>query len=148
MGAILALAAFVTGLFVPVQLALNGQLGTALKSAYLGAFFVFVTGVAAMGLVLAVSRTGLPAPASLAAVPPVAWFGGVIATVYILAVVILVPRLGVGATAVLIIAGQVAGALVLDHFGAFGAPEIKLSATRIAGGVAVVVGALLVRVGG
>ncbi|MEL6643408.1 MAG: DMT family transporter [Pseudomonadota bacterium] len=148
MAAILALAAFVTGVFVPVQLALNGQLGTALKSAYLGAFFVFVTGVAAMGLVLAVSRTGLPSPATLASVPPVAWLGGVIATVYILAVVILVPRLGVGATAALIIAGQVAGALALDHFGAIGTAEIKVNATRLLGGAAVVGGALLVRLGG
>ncbi|MEM9972985.1 MAG: DMT family transporter [Pseudomonadota bacterium] len=147
MGAILGLAAFFTGILVPVQLALNGQLGTALKSAYLGAFAIFVTGVAAMGIVLVASRTALPAPATFAAVPPLAWFGGVIATLYILAVVILVPRLGVGATAVLIIAGQVVGALALDHLGAFGAAEVKLSAIRVLGGALVIGGALLVRVG-
>ena len=140
-------AAFATGILVPLQLALNGLLGTALKSAYLGAFFVFVTGVAAMGAVLALSRTALPGPAALGAVPPVAWLGGLIATAYILAVVVLVPKLGVGTTAVLIIAGQVAGALALDHLGAFGTAQVPVSALKLLGAAAVIGGAALVRVG-
>ncbi len=147
MAILLGLAAFVTGLLVPVQLALNGQLGQALKSAYLGAFFVFVTGVMAMGLVLVVSRTALPGPAALGAVPIPAWTGGIIATAYILSVVILVPRLGVGSTAILIIAGQITGALLLDALGAFGTTQVALTPTRMAGAAAVLAGAAAVRFG-
>lgn len=147
MQGLLALAAFATGLLVPVQLALNGQLGQALKSAWLGAFFVFVTGVLAMGLLLAVTRTALPSPTQLSAVPLTAWGGGIIATLYILAVVILVPRLGAGTTAVLIVAGQIVAALVLDRMGAFGMAQVDLSPLRLLGGAAVVAGAALVRFG-
>lgn len=141
------LAAVVTGLLVPVQLALNAQLGGALRSPYLGAFFVFLVGVLAMGAVLLALRQPLPGAADLRAIPPLAWAGGAIATIYILAVVILVPRIGVGTTAVLIIAGQIAGALLLDHLGAFGAPRIPFNALRAAGLAAVVAGATLVRIG-
>lgn len=144
---LLFLAAFATGLAVPVQLALNAQLGQTLRSAWIGAFFVFAVGLAAMALVLLLTRTALPAPARLAEVPPLAWGGGIIATVYILAVVLLVPRLGVGTVAVAIIAGQIVGALALDAWGAFGAPQVGLSALRVLGGAAVVAGALLVRLG-
>jgi transporter family-2 protein len=146
-GPLFLLAAFATGLVVPVQLALNAQLGQSLRSPWLGAFFVFAVGLAAMAAVLLATRTALPTPARLAEVPPLAWGGGIIATVYILAIVLLVPRLGVGAVAVAIIAGQIVGALVLDSLGAFGAPVVTLSAARVAGGLAVVCGALLVRLG-
>ena len=147
MQAVLIAAAFATGVLVPLQLALNGLLGTALKSATLGAFFIFVTGVAAMGTVLLASRTALPGSAALVAVPPVAWLGGIIATAYILAVVVLVPKLGVGTTAVLIVAGQVAGALVLDHLGAFGTAQVPVSPVKLLGAASVVGGAALVRIG-
>lgn len=146
-GPLLFLAAFATGLVVPVQLALNAQLGQSLRSPWLGAFFVFAVGLAAMAAVLVATRTGLPSPTRLAAVPPLAWAGGIIATVYILAVVLLVPRLGVGVVAVAIIAGQIVGALILDSQGAFGAPQVALSPARVAGGLAVLGGALLVRFG-
>lgn len=81
----------------------------------------------------------------LAAVPWTAWLGGLIATTYIVAVVFLVPRLGVGSTAVLIIAGQLVTALALDHFGAFGAAQSPATLSRIAGAGLVLAGATIVR---
>lgn len=142
---VFVLAALVTGALVPVQLALNGQLGTALKSPYLGAFFVFVVGVLAMGAALLVMRQSLPSVQVLGAVPPLAWVGGLIATIYILAVVVLVPKLGVGSVAVLVIAGQVIAALALDHFGTFGTAQVQITWTKVFGGGLVLVGAALVR---
>jgi|FEC22Drversion2_1045045.scaffolds.fasta_scaffold00250_65 transporter family-2 protein len=144
--ALLALA-FGTGLLVPVQLALNAQLGAALRSPFLGAFFVFVAGALAMALACAALRTGLPSAAALKAVPPAAWAGGLVAALYILAVVVLVPRVGVATTAVLIIAGQILGAALLDHLGAFGGPRIPIDLARAAGIAAVLAGAALVRFG-
>lgn len=141
------IAALGIGLLVPMQLALNAQLGSALKSPALGAFFVFVVGVLAMGATLLATRTPLPSLASLAAVPRLAWLGGAIATLYILAVVAVVPKVGVGSAAVLIIAGQLAGSVVLDHLGAFGAPQVPVSLPRLGGVAMVLAGAALVRFG-
>lgn len=143
----LTLIALLTGGLVPLQLALNGQLGTALRSPYLGALGVFVVGTLAVVGLLIVLRTPMPTMGDLRAVPMAAWIGGVIATAYIVAVVFLVPRLGVGSTAVLIIAGQVVAAMILDQIGAFGAMQSPITLTKAVGALVVIAGAALVRLG-
>jgi uncharacterized membrane protein YdcZ (DUF606 family) len=57
----------------------------------------------------------------------------------------LVPRLGIGPFAAAVIAGQLAGAVVVDHIGAFGAATHRLDATRIAGIVALLCGVVLIK---
>jgi bacterial/archaeal transporter family-2 protein len=57
----------------------------------------------------------------------------------------LTPRLGVAATLVLTVAGQMAAALLLDQWGAFGLMVRPLSATRMAGAALLVVAVLLIR---
>lgn len=141
----LSAIAFLTGALVPLQLAFNGQLGTALRSPYLGALGVFVVGTLAVALLLVLMRSPLPSAADLRAVPVTAWIGGLIATAYIVAIVFLVPRLGVGTTAVLIIAGQLVAALALDHFGAFGAVQSSMTPTRLIGAGLVLAGAGIVK---
>ncbi|MCG6883993.1 MAG: DMT family transporter [Silicimonas sp.] len=141
----LALLALITGAMIPFQLALNGQLGTALKSVYLGAFFVFLVGLLALAVLVLALRIGWPSPADLAEVPATAWAGGLVATAYIVAVVFLVPRLGVGTTAVLVIAGQLVAAMALDHAGAFGAAANPVTLARLAGAAMVLAGAAVVK---
>ncbi|MEQ8402028.1 MAG: DMT family transporter [Silicimonas sp.] len=143
--AVLVALALLTGALVPLQLAFNGQLGTALRSPYLGACGVFVIGTLSTMVLLILVRSPLPSPTDLKDVPVTAWIGGLIATAYIVAIVFLVPKLGVGVTAILIIAGQIVVALALDHFGAFGAPQDPLTAARSAGAALVLAGAALVK---
>jgi uncharacterized membrane protein YdcZ (DUF606 family) len=57
----------------------------------------------------------------------------------------LAPRLGIGPFVAAVIAGQLAGAVVVDHIGAFGAATHRLDATRAAGIVALLCGVLLVK---
>ncbi|RVT81740.1 DMT family transporter [Rhodobacteraceae bacterium CCMM004] len=144
---LLAILALITGALIPFQLAFNGQLGTALRSVYLGAFFVFLVGLVALFAILIVQRSAWPSSTELAAVPWTAWAGGLIATAYIVAVVFLVPRLGVGTTAVLVIAGQLVAAMILDHIGAFGAAVNPLTTPRLGGALLVLAGAGLVKFG-
>ena len=56
-----------------------------------------------------------------------------------------VPRLGVAMTITLMVAGQLALSLLLDHFGALGVPRQPLNLGRIAGVALVFAGVLLVR---
>lgn len=145
MQTVLIAMAVLTGALIPFQLAFNGQLGLALKGPVIASFFVFLTGVIATGLVLIAARSPLPELSALKSVPLTAWAGGIIATLYILAVVYLVPKLGVGSAAVLIIAGQLITALLLDHLGAFGMQQESISLTRLAGAALVVSGAALIK---
>ena len=144
---LLSLVALLTGAMIPFQLAFNGQLGVALRSIYLGAFFVFLVGTLALAALLILLRTPIPSTADLQGVPWTAWFGGIVATAYIVAVVFLVPRLGVGSTAVLIIAGQIVAAMILDRLGGFGAEATPLTALKLGGAGMVLLGAALVKFG-
>jgi len=142
---VLAILALVTGAMIPLQLAFNGQLGQALRSPYAGAFYVFAVGLLAVAVVMILANERWPRPADLLAVPATAWLGGLIAAVYIVAVVFLVPRLGVGSTAVIIIAGQIIAAMAMDHFGAFGNAQNPVTLLRLGGASLVLLGAALVK---
>ena len=58
------------------------------------------------------------------------------------------PRVGVATFFVFIVAGQLIGAAVADHFGAFGMIERSISAPRLIGILLVVAGAALVQSSG
>ena len=145
---LLTALAVLTGAMVPFQLAFNGQLGQALRSTTTGAMFVFLIGLLTLVAIALLTRAPLPDGPTLQAVPWTAWFGGLIAVAYIVAVVYLIPRLGVGSSAILIIAGQVLAALLLDHLGAFGMPQVRIDLPRLSGGLMVIGGAWLIRANG
>ena len=140
------IAAFVTGAIIPLQLAFNAQLGQVTRSPYSAGLIVFILGTFVFLILIAVDRTSLPRIDQLTAAPITIWFGGILAAIYIFAIVTLTPRLGVGTITMLILAGQIFMALLIDHFGAFGSPQHMISFQRVGGAILVLVGAVLVRV--
>lgn len=138
-------AALITGALVPFQLAFNAQLGAVTKSPYSAGLIVFLVGAATLGVTVVLLRQTLPSIADLVQAPPTIWLGGIIAVLYILAIIVVTPKLGIGTTAVLVIAGQLMTALVLDHFGAFGNALHTINWPRAAGALMVVFGVYLIR---
>lgn len=138
-------AGLLTGALLPLQLAFNGQLGLVTKNAYSAGLIIFLVGTVAFAVILLATRPALPSAAELIAAPRTVWLGGLIAALYIIAVVTLTPKIGVGATAVLIIAGQLFTAIILDHFGAFGMPQVSINWLRVAGIGLMVGGVALVK---
>ena len=100
---------------------------------------------AAMALVTVTLRPPLPSLNALAAAPKTIWIGGLIATVYILAIVILTPKLGVGLTTSLILVGQLITAIALDHFGVFGTPQHQITLWRVAGLAMMIAGVITIK---
>ena len=141
----LVLAALLVGAMIPFQLAFNAQLGVAMKSPYTAGLVIFVVGALAMLIMIAVMKQPLPAANAIVNAPSTAWLGGVLASFYILAVVIVTPKLGVGTTVVLVISGQILFALVLEHFGAFGSMQHTFSWSRALGAVLVIAGVFAIR---
>lgn len=141
----LILAAFATGALVPLQLVFNGQLGGVTRNAFTASLIVFLIGALVLAAMVLVTRPTLPSLATLMAAPKTVWLGGVIATAYIVAIVIITPRLGVGLTTGLILVGQLCMALALDHFGAFGNPQQTLGLGRAAGLSLMVAGVVLIK---
>ncbi|MEO0766739.1 MAG: DMT family transporter [Pseudomonadota bacterium] len=141
----LILAACATGAMVPLQLVFNGQLGGVTRNAFTASLIVFLIGALVLLALVAMMRPPLPSLGELRAAPRTVWLGGLIATGYIVAIVIITPRLGVGLTTALILVGQLCMALALDHFGAFGNPQRTLGLGRAVGLALMITGVVTIK---
>ncbi|MEO1745917.1 MAG: DMT family transporter [Pseudomonadota bacterium] len=141
----LLLAAFATGALVPLQLVFNGQLGEVTRNALTASLIVFLIGTCVLLAIIAMTRPALPSLGTLTAAPKTVWLGGLIAVGYIVAIVVITPRLGVGLTTGLILVGQLCMALALDHFGAFGNPQHTLGVGRALGLALMIAGVVTIK---
>ena len=136
----------VAGAATALQAPLNARLATAVGSSVNAALVSFAVGtVALIGLALAFHVR--PDMEATRALPWYAWVGGLCGVVFVIAATWGVPRLGVATTITLMVAGQLVLGLVLDHFGAFGAPRQPVNLMRGLGVALVIGGVLLVRRG-
>jgi transporter family-2 protein len=133
---LLIVGAILAGALLPLQALVNGRLGQHLGEPTWAAALQNVAGALAMLAVAVALRPQPPSAAQLAAPPLWAWAGGAMGAAYVLIALIATPRLGAGPAAVAIIAGQLAAALLFDHFGVLHARKpIDLQAL---GGIALV----------
>jgi len=144
MQVLLCLVAFAAGVALIVQVAVNSTLRRSLGTPVGAAFISFLVGTAALLLFLLVSRTHWPARAQLSAVPPWAWAGGILGAYYVVATIIVGPRLGAAALLALVVLGQLVTSLLVDHFGWMGFPQQPLTAVRLIGAGLLFCGVLLV----
>ena len=138
--ALIILAGGATALQAPT----NARLMTAVGSPVNAAFVSFAVGTAVLGLMAVVFQTR-PDMVAARALPWYAWIGGLYGVVFVIAATWGVPRLGVALTITLMVAGQLLISLILDHFGAFGAPQQPINLGRLAGVALVIGGVLMVR---
>ncbi len=137
--------ALVAGFLMPVQAGVNSILRGYLRAPESAALVSFFVGT--VGLVAYVLAARLPFDYSNAAAnaPWWSWLGGLLGAFFVTATVILVPKVGAGTMAGLIIAGQLLAALFLDHFGMLGYPQHPISLPRMLGVVFLVLGAIFIR---
>lgn len=104
----------------------------------------FVVGTACLAGLLLVLRVPWPAIGGMKAAPVWLWMGGLLGAFYVASAVLIAPKLGAGVMFALLIAGQVAMSLILDHYGLIGFPKHPLGLWRIVGGALLVAGVVLV----
>ena len=135
--------AALAGLCVALQSPSNATLARSSGSVWFASTISFAGG---MILLLAVwafyDRTPL---AAVRQAPPWAWIGGLYGVTFVFAIAYATPRLGLAVTLTIAIATQLAGALVIDHFGLLGLKATPVSASRLVGVALVAAGVLLVR---
>ena len=127
-----------------LQAPTNAKLMTAVGSPVNAAFVSFAVGTAVLGLMAVLFQTR-PDMVAARSLPWYAWIGGLYGVVFVIAATWGVPRLGVALTITLMVAGQLLISLILDHFGAFGAPQQPINLGRLAGVALVIGGVLMVR---
>lgn len=141
---VLVLVALAAGAGIPVQAAMNAEMARHAGRPEWAVFVNFTVGIAALAAWLAATRAS-PQLGALGRAPAWAWAGGLIGALYVTAVVLLTPRLGVATTLVISVAGQTAAALALDHAGALGLAARAVTPSRALGAALLVVAVVLIR---
>jgi succinyl-CoA synthetase beta subunit len=76
----------------------------------------------AVGCVFALFRPAMPSGNLFAAVPPLAWFGGMAMAFYAISATFVTPNFGVGNFVMCVVIAQLVMSTLIDQFGLFGAP--------------------------
>jgi transporter family-2 protein len=133
------------GAGLAMQMAWNARLRASTGSPVLTTIISVSVTLVALALVWASGTTPRGALPPFHSLPKWAWFGGVFAAYYLVASLIAIPKLGVAAVFALVIAGQMAAALILDATGAFGGVQISLSPMRLLGTALLLIGVILMQ---
>ncbi|MCM3766189.1 DMT family transporter [Neobacillus niacini] len=122
------LLAIIGGIAVSIQVQINGGLGK--KVGVLEATFIsFLVGTLALFFfVLFFGKGNLLA---MATVPKWQLIGGFLGVVYLIIGVYTVPKIGVAATLVAVIAGQIIMGAIIDHFGLFGGTRLPIDLKKM-----------------
>lgn len=123
----------VAGFGLTAQVAMNSQLRKFLQSPNSAALVSFLVGGLALAALVIGTRAPLPSRDTLAAVPVWAWFGGLLGAFYVASSTVVAAELGATTLLALALAGQLATALVIDHFGWLGMPVNPITLSRVAG---------------
>jgi transporter family-2 protein len=132
------------GFGLTVQVAMNAQLRKFLQSANSAALVSFMVGVLALLALVIGTRSPVPTRETLTSVPVWAWFGGLLGAFYVASSTVIATELGTTALLALALAGQLATALVIDHYGWLGMPVNPITLTRVTGVVLLGIGVWLI----
>jgi bacterial/archaeal transporter family-2 protein len=141
---LLWLLAILVGALIPVQAAANAALSRALGGhPAVVALLLFVVATLVSLVAIPLSGAPLPTGGQLRGAPWWSYTGGLIVAAYVLAITVLAARLGVGTAVVLIVSGQVLGALLIDHYGLMRSQSFPLTPVRTIGAGLMIAGAFL-----
>lgn len=135
----------VAGASAVMQQVVISALRTAIGSASWAVLISYIGGTIAIAMVTLAMREPMISPEGIARTSWFFWIAGFFGVIYILIVILLIPRLGSATTVAVLIAGQLIASMVFDHFGLFGLPKHPIDISRAAGALALFGGVLLIR---
>lgn len=141
--ALLALVVM-AGMGLSVEAGLLGPLGEEVGHGW-ATLGIFAMGTVLLTFGLVFGRANM---AALFAQPRWTLLGGVLGPVYVFALTLATPHIGVGLTMVGILFGQVAASLVIDHNGWLGSSRRSIDFYRLGALVAILIALWLIHEGG
>lgn len=142
---VLALLAVTAGASVMLQQVLSANLRTGLNSAAWSGLVSYALGLAWMILLVIVVRDPVPSAASAARVPWWQWSAGTFGALFLVASILLIPKLGAATYFALLISGQMLASVAFDHFGLLGLAPRQIDLGRLADVVLLIGGVILIR---
>lgn len=125
---IFPLLAVMGGMALAIQGQINGGLGKKI-GVIEGAFFNFALGSMALLFVLLFFGNGQIS--AISTVPKWQLVGGFLGALFVLNQVLVVPKIGVSATFLAVIVGQIILSVIIDHFGLFGAERRPIDFNKV-----------------
>ncbi|MPW43535.1 DMT family transporter [Acinetobacter guerrae] len=131
------------GVAMAIQTALNTQLRSYLHSPLQAAFLSFLVGTILLALMVLLQNQPKPSLQQLSQIPWFLWLGGFLGVYAISLSIYTAPKLGFLTLSGLIIFGQLAMSLLLDHFGWLGTEKMPVNWQRLLGAIVIFVGVIL-----
>ncbi len=141
------IAALLAATIIPAQAAMNAKMREFVVNPMYSAMINFSVG-ALMGLIVTAVTIWRGEPGNwrgVAQAPWWAWGGGVVGMIFVTIALLVVPRIGSATFSAVIVAGQLIGALLLDHYGWLGLPQSSITPTRISGALLLLAGVWLMQ---
>lgn len=141
------IAAIAVGALISVQPPLNAILARAVGSPFSASAISILIALISILVLLVFTGRGDLSAAALRSVPWWVYLAGVVGAIFVASGVVIAPVTGALLFFVCIVGGQMLGAIIADHFGAFGLQVRPVSVQRLLGLALVLAGALLVHRG-
>lgn len=136
---------FAAGMAVAMQFGVNSQLKSVVGGTVTAAAISFIVGATALTLAAILIDRRLPEAGAMLDAPSWVWIGGLLGAYYVIASIVLTPRLGAATTVGLVLAGQVAASIAIDHFGLLRVSVQEATLPRLLGALLIVAGVVLVQ---
>ena len=138
------LMASLVGIFLTVQTGVNMQLQQhwALTAAPAALASLSIGALTTLAYIL-ITRTPIPSLPGNTSIWH--WTGGVLGSYTVIAMILLAPRLGMGALTAVVLAAQLGAALVLDHYGLIGFAVRDFTWQRMAGLAFMIAGVVMIQ---
>ena len=140
-----AVMAFLAGAVLPFQATSNGAVGKTLGHPLWGAIVSLAVSTLVLLPLLCFLKVPAPRLSNALQGPWWLWIGGVLGAVYVASAAAFSPKLGAGGFIVLVVAGQMIAAVIVDHFGLMGLTSRPVTLVRFAGVALILVGAVLIQ---
>lgn len=135
---------FIAGALLPIQAGFNTRIGKEIQSPVWASLISFAVGFAAMLVYVFLTRQKMEI-SGIATVPTTYWIAGALGAFYVTVIVLAFPKIGAALTFGLIVAGQFAISLLLDHFNILVQQQHSINIYRLIGFLLIVSGVILIR---
>jgi transporter family-2 protein len=140
----LIIFALLAGMALPTQFSVNAQLRSVVHSPIIASTISFIVGAIVL-LLISLFGKGMSVNKEWLSAPWWVWTGGLLGAFYVVASIVLIPRLGATATVAYILAGQMVASTLIDHFGLIGVQMHSLSIPRVIGILLIIFGVIIIQ---
>jgi bacterial/archaeal transporter family-2 protein len=135
--------ATLAGLLLPLQSLINARIGATMNGPMMAALVNFVGGSLGLLVLILMFRVPWPSSAQAAMMPSYGWLTGLFGAFFVAQAAFTVPKLGAAGMIALVVAGQMVGSILLDHYGVM-QPVQPITLQKLAGAALLFIGVMLI----